>query len=347
MNYRKHLIGINESVRDALIKLEFLSTDAILFLIDSDEKLIGSITDGDIRRGLIKDLSLEDPLISFIQANPKHIRIGKDNFKEVIELRKKNYLVFPVIDENNIIVNVINFRYQKSYLPVDVLIMAGGRGERLRPLTDSIPKPLLKVKNKPIIEHNIDRLILYGINNFWISVCYLGKQIEDYFNDGSKKSVSIRYIYENIQLGTIGALSLIESFSHESILIMNSDLLTNIDFEEFYNFFIDNEADFAVACFQYNLNIPYAVMSTNGVQVNSFTEKPTYTYYSNAGIYLIKKSLIDLIPKKSKYDATNLITDLIALKKKVVAFPLIGYWRDIGTHDDYQKANDDFNNIVM
>jgi dTDP-glucose pyrophosphorylase len=344
-HYTKHLLSINASIHEALKKLDELATDAVLFLVNDCNQLLGSLTDGDLRRGFIKGLDFDDHLDKFLQPNPKFIKHGKYNPKEIIALRERFYTVFPVVNANMQIINVVNFRFQKSYLPVDALIMAGGRGERLKPLTDSVPKPMLKVGGKPIIEYNIDRLNTYGINDIWISVRYLGQQLVDYFRDGSQKSLCINYVWEDVPLGTAGALTLINSFIHDYVLMMNSDLLTNIDFEDLYIFFEEQVADFAVACIPYQVDIPYAVIETQNRMVTGFKEKPTYTHYSNAGIYLMKKEVIDFIPKNKPFNATDLMDLLIKNDKKVVAYTLEGYWMDIGKHEDYQRAQYDIKKI--
>jgi len=343
--YFKYLVHIDSTVKQALEKLDELAENAILFLVDDQNKLLGSLTDGDLRRGFIKGLNFEDHLSKFIQPNPKFIKQGNYNIKEIIALREKFFTIFPVVNKEMQIINVVNFRNQKSYLPVDALIMAGGRGQRLRPFTDDTPKPLLPVGDKPIIEHNIDRLNTYGIDDIWISVRYLGHQLVDYFGNGSDKALRINYVWEEEALGTAGALALVDGFMHDTILMMNSDLLTNIDFEEFYLFFKENEADFAVACIPYQVNVPYGVMETEGNIVTGLKEKPTYTHYSNAGMYLMKKEVIDLVPKNENFNATDLMEQLIKDGKKVVAFPMVGYWLDIGKHEDYTKAAFDIKNI--
>jgi len=341
MNFRNHLIQENCSVREALIALEGLSTDAILFVVDDQDILHGSLTDGDIRRGIIQGLGSENALLDFVQPNPKFIQQGNYNIEEIIELREKNFTIFPVVNETGVIINVVNFRKQKSYLPIDALIMAGGRGERLRPLTDNIPKPLLPVGDKPILEHNVDRLRDFGIDDIWISLRYLGEKIEAYFKDGSHKSLRISYVNEVDALGTAGALALIEDLVHDTVLIINSDILTTINYEEFFLFFKKENADLAVACIPYKVNVPYAVMDTKDGQVIGFREKPTYTYYSNAGMYLMKREFVDLIPKNTHYNATDLMEEIIRRGGKVAAYPLVEYWLDIGKHDDYTKAQED------
>ena len=343
--YHKHLAHVDTSIRQALELLDQLASDAIIFLVDDENKLLGSLTDGDLRRGFIKGLGFEDHLSKFIQPNPKFIQQGKYNLKEIIALREKFFTIFPVVDAQMKIINVVNFRHQKSYLPVDALIMAGGRGERLKPLTDNTPKPLLKVGDKPIIEHNIDRLNTYGIDDIWISVRYLGNQLVDYFKDGSEKALRINYVWEENALGTAGALALVDGFIHDHVLMMNSDLLTNIDFEDLFLFFEEQKADLVVACIPYQVNVPYAVMETNGKKVTGFKEKPTYTHYSNAGIYLMKKEVIDNVPQNEVFNATDLMEKLIQDNKNVVAYPLVGYWLDIGKHEDYEKAQQDIKQL--
>jgi dTDP-glucose pyrophosphorylase len=344
-NFRDHLLFSGSTIKQALIQLDVLAKDAILFIIDQEEKLIGALTDGDVRRGLIKGIGIDDKVDSIIQGNPKYIRKGERDINKVIEYREGHFRILPVIDINDKIVNVINFRKIRSYLPVDAVIMAGGRGQRLQPLTDSTPKPLLKVGDKAIMEHNVDRLALYGIDDFWFSVNYLGEQIESHFGDGKKRNISIDYVWESEPLGTIGAVSKITNFSHDYVLVMNSDLLTNLDYEHFYIDFIKQDADFAVVTIPYQVNVPYAVLETTNGEIKSFKEKPIYTYYSNGGIYLMKKSVLNFLPKEAIFNATDLMEKLIEENKKVVSYPLLGYWLDIGKHEDFEKAQIDIKQI--
>jgi predicted transcriptional regulator len=189
--YKDHLIQIGSSVKQALTILNELSQDAILFVVDNNEKLIGSLTDGDVRRGLLNDFTVNTKIDEIIQPNPRFVKKGENNIQKIIKYREENYRIIPVLDVNGRVVNVINFRNIKSYLPVDAVIMAGGRGQRLQPLTNKTPKPLLKVGSKPIMEHNLDQLIKYGIDDFWVSVKYLGEQIEQYFGSGKEKNINI------------------------------------------------------------------------------------------------------------------------------------------------------------
>lgn len=344
-NYKDHLIIAGTSIMDALVQLDKLAKDAILFVVDKSDRLIGSLTDGDVRRGLIKGLATSNSVDDIIQKNPRFIRKGETDINKVIEYREGNFRVLPILDNKDKVVNVINFRETRSYLPIDAVIMAGGRGQRLRPLTDTTPKPLLKVGDKPIMEHNVDRLALYGIDDFWFSVKYLGEQIEDYFGSGEGKNIQIDYVWENEPLGTIGAVSKIKNFQHDYVLVTNSDVLTNLDYEHFFLDFMIKGADFAVVTIPYEVNIPYAVLETEDGQVKKFKEKPTYTYYSNGGIYLMKRELLKYLPKESHFNTTDLMERLLKEGHSVYSYPLAGYWLDVGKHEDFEKAQKDINQI--
>ncbi len=345
--FRKHLLSKDSSIRQALERLNHLGIDAIVFIVDEKNKLLGSLTDGDVRRGLLKGFTIEDKANQIIQPYPKYIRKGERNINKVIEYRENNFRIIPILNSRDEVVNVINFREIKSYLPVDAVIMAGGRGERLKPLTDNTPKPLLKIGAKPILEHNLDRLRLFGIDDFWITLHYLGEQIEAYLGDGKNKSIDIQYVYENESLGTFGSVSQIKNFAHDYVLVINSDLLTNIDYEHFFLDFLKKEADFSVVTIPYHVNVPYAVLETSNGHVLSLKEKPTYTYYSNGGIYLMKRDLTGLVPVEKHLNATDLMEQLIAKGKKVISYPLNGYWIDIGRHEDLEKAKQDINSIIF
>jgi dTDP-glucose pyrophosphorylase len=343
--YKDHLIPSGSKIVEALHRFNELSQDAILFVVDTNDKLIGSLTDGDVRRGLLKGFTIESIIDEIIQDNPRYITKGENNLKKIIEYREGDFRIVPIVDQNHKVINVINFRTIRSYLPIDAVIMAGGRGQRLQPLTDDTPKPLLKVGNKAIMEHNLDRLALYGIDDFWVSVKYLGEKIENYFGLGTEKNIKIEYVWENEPLGTIGAVSKIENFEHDYILVTNSDLLTNIDYEQFFLEFIKQEADLAVLTIPYQISVPYAVLETFEGKVKSFKEKPTYTFYSNGGIYLMKKEMLNYIPKNSFFNATDLMEKLIKNNLNVMSFPFSGYWLDVGKHEDLEKAHIDIYNI--
>lgn len=346
-DYREHLIRKDSLLKDALAQLNKLASDAILFVVDDFGRLLGSLTDGDVRRGLLYGKSVDETVVNFIEPYPKSINKANYSLPEIIKLRDQNYKVLPVLDADRRIVNVVNFRYQKSYLPLDALVMAGGRGSRLQPMTDSVPKPLLRVGDKAIIDHNIDRLKAFGIDDFFISVRYLGEQLEDHYRTKALNGLNINFVWEKEALGTLGAASLIEDFHHDYVLITNSDILTTLDYEDFFLDFLAKEADMAVATIPYQVNIPYAVIETNNYNVISFKEKPTYTYYSNGGIYIVKKELLKRIPKNTFYNATDLMESVIEDGGKLVSYPIRQYWLDIGKPEDFEKAQADIKHLEI
>lgn len=333
----KNLLEVLKKLNEVLFKSEI--SRLILFVVDDNQKLIGSLTDGDVRRSLVKneDLTLRAEEV----CNKEFIfEFEKPGFLNLQTYRQKDIKILPILDVDKKLIRIIDLDKTKSQLPLECMIMAGGRGKRLSPLTDTVPKPMLLLGDKPIIEHNIDRLISFGIKKFYISVKYLGDQIRDYFDDGSKKGVSIEYIWEDEPLGTAGALSLVNKFESDHILLMNSDLFTDIDFEDLYLDLIDQKADMAVASTEYKVDVPYAVFETNENTVVNFKEKPSYVYHSNAGIYILKKELISKIPKNEFYDITDLMEKLVDEGGKLIHNPIMGFWIDIGSPVDYKQAQE-------
>lgn len=345
INYRKHIINEDQPLSAALREMNELSSDLTLFVVNKDEQLVGTLTDGDARRGLLNGLNISDRVEEFMNPSFFYLKAGENNIHDIISAKEKNLKVIPVLDENKRIKKMINFSFYYSYLPIDAFIMAGGQGIRLRPLTENTPKPLLNVGDKPILEHLIDRLIRFGVDNFQISINYLGHKISDYFKEGAEKDVSIQYVNEDHKMGTIGSISQAAPFKNQHILIINSDLLTNINFEEFYVDFLEKDADLSIASVPYTVNIPYAILDTDGAMVSGLKEKPTYDFVSNAGIYLIKKKHLNRIPKNSFYNATDLIEEMIKNNFKVTYYTILDYWLDIGKMDDYHKAQKDIQHI--
>jgi len=344
MSRNKYLINCKETIANALAIMNELPDQQILFVVDGDEMLKGALTDGDVRRGLLKGLEMSSLVEEFMNPNCKYIKKNTYKMSDLDAIKKIGIELLPLLNEKGQILKLIDFKKQVTAIPVDAVIMAGGEGQRLRPLTIEVPKPLLVVGNKPIMEYGIDHLVKYGINNVTISINYLGEKVVDYFNDGSSKDIKIKYIKEETKLGTIGSVGLIQVFHHDHILVMNSDILTNIDLEEFYREYENKDADMSVACIPYSVNVPYAILQIENDQVTALKEKPNLTFHSNAGIYLIKRIHIDRIPK-GLFNATDLIEDLIANKLKVIYYPILGYWLDIGKMDDFIKAQEDIKHI--
>jgi len=340
-----HLIKHTATIKDGLQALNTLGLEALnLFVLDQNERLIGSITDGDIRRSLLKGNQITDSIIAAM--NIRFEKLVEDNFsyRDIERLKNKNIRLVPIVTASGHFRKLIDLTKKRSLLPLDAMIMAGGEGHRLRPMTIDTPKPLLKIGGKPIIEYNIERLISFGIQNIHISLGYLGQQLVDYFGDGNSREINIQYTWEKEPLGTLGALRLLPANKRKVLLVMNSDILTTIDFEDFYRSFIEEEADFSIATIPYHVKVPYAVLQTTNNQVLALQEKPTYTYYSSAGIYLLKNELVDLIPD-CKYDATDMIEQLLKNGKRVISYPIYGYWLDIGKPDDFKKAEEDIKHL--
>ena len=338
-SFSKNIINEDASIIEALKRINEGHTSLTLFVLDGNNKMVGTLTDGDIRRKIISGLSLDDKVNKFMSTNFHYIQEGY-SVETVKKIRNNDIRLLPLLDSEMRISRVYDLQKRKNILPLECIIMAGGRGERLRPLTDKIPKPMLPLGGKPIIEHNIDRLITFGIESIYISVKYLGHQITDYFGDGASKDIDIRYIHEELPLGTAGALSLVEKYKFEYVLLMNGDLFTDVDIEDLFLNVIEQNAFMGIASIPYTFKIPYAVFDEDDKQIKGFTEKPIYTKYANAGIYIFKRELIDLIPTNTFFNITDLMDVIIKKNLKVIHNPIIGYWIDIGQTQDYLNAQE-------
>jgi len=338
------IINKDAILKDALVKLDD-NPQMQTLMVEDDNKIIGTVTDGDIRRGLISGLSKGNSISEFMLTSFTFLTRGKYEQDKIEFIKAKKIEIVPVLNQNGTLFRIINFKKVKTILPIDAVIMAGGVGTRLMPLTKNTPKPMLKIGDKPIMEYNVDLLISYGISHLTLSVNYLKEVIEDYYKDGAAKELKISYVTENEPLGTIGAVKQIKEFHNDYILVMNSDLLTNINLEQMFSELAINNADMIMATTDYKVQIPYGVVESNKNQIIALKEKPTYTYYSNAGIYIFKKELIDLIPSNTFFNATDFLDKLLKENKKILHYSINNYWLDIGKHVDFEKAQKDVNNI--
>lgn len=336
-----HIISSNSRIIDALIKINSLvSVPLVLFVTDEDNRMIGTLTDGDIRRALIRGVNVDDSITKAIHRDFNFLRKGKnDDVANIHRQREMRMKLIPILDGENRILEIVNLEKYKTLLPIDAVLMAGGKGERLRPLTEKTPKPLIKVGDKCIIDYNIDNLISYGIKNISVTVNYLGEQLEEHFSK-ERDGIKIKTVREPKYLGTIGSIKFVETFHNNTILVMNSDLFTNIDYEDFYIHFKEHKADMSVAAVPYIVKIPYGVFNLEGRNIKGVTEKPTISYYANAGIYLIKKELLKFIPENEFYNATDFMDILINSGYQVIRYPISGYWIDIGQHDELERAKE-------
>ena len=337
----KYIINHSKELIDALKQINSIGTGPLcLFVVDDNEVMVGTLTDGDIRRALIKGATINNSVTSAMNVEFNCLRRGIDD--DVVHLHHQRDLkmkLVPVLDNEGKISEIIDLERFITKLPIDAVMMAGGKGERLRPLTLTKPKPLLPLAGKAIIDYNIERLISYGVSNINVTVNYLHEQIEEHFQK-EIKGIRVNCVREPKFLGTIGSIKFVKHFYNDTILLMNSDLFTNIDYEGFYMHFINNDADMSVATIPYAVNIPYGIFELDGRNIKGIKEKPSYNYFANAGIYLLKKSVLEYIPNDTFFDATDLIMKMIEMNKKVIRFPITGFWIDIGKHEDYNKAQE-------
>lgn len=338
---KDHTISQDITLLEALSRICDLAPEPlVLFVLDENKRMVGTLTDGDSRRSLIAGASVGDKVETIMHRNFNYMKF--EAIEDVREIKRQKDLkmkLVPVLDKDMHIVEIINLEKYSTRLPIDAVLMAGGKGERLRPLTEKTPKPLLSVGGKAIIDHNIDRLIANGVKHINVTVNYLGEQLEEHFKE-PKGDVQVQTVREPKYLGTIGSIRFVKAFYNDTILVMNSDLFTNINYEDFYLHFKEHNADMSVAAVPYTVSVPYGIFDLDGRDIQGLIEKPTYNYYANAGIYLIKRSALDEIPEDAFFNATDLIEKLIAERKKVIRFPLNGTWIDIGNPQEYQKANE-------
>ena len=334
-----YIISSSARVVDALNKLNNQGQAMTLFVVDESGRMIGTITDGDIRRRLVTGTGLGDSVAAVMNTQYKYLQRGRVDVAEIRHYRALGITLVPVLDADGHIADIINLKKQLSYLPIDAVLMAGGKGERLRPLTEKTPKPLLQIGGKCIIDYNIDRLIDFGVRNISVTVNYLKEQIEEHFAE-PRGAVKINTVEEPSFLGTIGSIKFVPEFHNDVVLLMNSDLFTNINFEDMYLHFMEHGADMSAAAVPYDVSVPLGIFDLDGRNIRGIIEKPTYNFYANAGIYMFKRELIDRIPDNTFYNATDLIARLADEGRRVIRFPIAGYWLDIGKPEEYARAQD-------
>ena len=309
-----------------------------------DGRLLGTITDGDIRRAILDSHSLESPVETIMNRHPTTVG-STISRREIIGLmRRKALRQMPVVDEDG---RVVDLKILMRLLDTDqrdnaVLLMAGGLGNRLRPMTEDCPKPLLKVGGRPILETIISNFKSQGFSNFWIATHYKGEMIEAYFGDGSESGVHIEYLREESQLGTAGALTLIPEKPRSPMIVMNGDVLTNIDFTQLLDFHLENRASATMCVRKYDFQVPYGVVGIAGNTITCIEEKPVHSFFVNAGIYVLDPDAVAMVPTGESFDMTQLFDVLIGSGKTTAAFPIHEYWLDVGRPDDFRQANGDY-----
>jgi len=313
-----------------------------IVIVESNEKLLGIVTDGDVRNAFIKHLSLDVPISKIMNKNPIIVKDG-DNKRIAIDLMKKHSILYiPVIDSTNKVVNLEIIRQKQKKIKNPVILMAGGFGKRLHPLTKNKPKPLIKVGKTPILESIIKSFIGYGFDNFYISTHFKADKIREYFNDGSDQNVSIKYLYEEEPLGTAGCLSLLPSkilSGDQPLILMNGDLITETNFKILLEAHIRSNAMLSIAASKYEVEVPYGVIEIENKKVKGILEKPTHQFVVNAGIYVLNPEIIKFLDKNTYINMTDILSMLINQSNSINVFPVYEKWIDIGRKSELLKAN--------
>lgn len=343
MQYLDLLTSPKITIKEAL-QLLGDTAKQILFVVNNERKLLGTVTDGDIRRGLLMNIPLAATIDLVMNRSPKTILKGKSREHIFRYMQAVSVRSLPVLDENGCLVEVIStediiYTAKRDNI---VVLMAGGLGTRLRPLTNDCPKPLLKIGEKPILETIINGLIDSGFHHFYIAVNYKAEMIEEYFGDGSKWGIEIQYIHENKRMGTAGALYFLPEKPAESIIVMNGDLLTKIDFGALIDSHNSKKASATMAVREYSYQVPYGVINCKGDHIVSIEEKPEQSYFVNAGIYVLSPESVAKVDKEEFYDMPDLFNDVIKDGGKAVIYPVREYWLDIGRLSDFQRAQQEF-----
>lgn len=344
-NWKNTVLTPSDSIKDAL-KIIDAEALRIALVVDDDMSLLGVVTDGDIRRGLLRNASLDSSVSSVMNKTPITAEVGTLRKDLVKLMTDKSLLAIPLVNKGLIVGLETLQKFGGRRYENPVFIMAGGFGTRLRPLTDNCPKPMLKVGDKPILETVVSSFIKAGFVNFYISTHYMPEVIREYFGDGSKWNVSIHYVHEAQPLGTGGALGLLpDDLPDLPLILMNGDVLTNVDFERVLEFHHKNKATATMCVRDYEFQIPFGVINGEGNRIVSMVEKPVQRYFVNAGIYVISPALRKSVQKNQRLDMPTLLEQAIANNNDVLMFPIHEYWLDIGRIADYQRAQIDIRNL--
>ncbi|WP_318401304.1 nucleotidyltransferase family protein [Photobacterium leiognathi] len=340
-NWKKILLLPTSTIRDALTIIDNESLQIALVVLNN--KLVGTVTDGDIRRGLLNNISLNDSIDKVMNKSPltADYTFSKSTLISLLESKKISSI--PILKKGELVgLETLHHLLSKPRLDNPVFIMAGGFGTRLSPLTDNCPKPLLKVGNKPILEIILQRFVDAGFHNFYISTHYLPEMIKEYFGDGSQWNVNITYVHEDKPLGTGGALGLLPDTIEQLPLIMtNGDVLTNLDINALLEYHNKEDAIATMCVREYDYQIPYGVVDKDGNRVMGMTEKPTYKFHVNAGIYVVTPKLFNSVKENTNIDMPTLLESFIKDDNKVILYPLTEYWLDIGQMNEYKQAQKD------
>jgi len=347
-NWKQILLKPDNTLEEA-IKTLHEGGCRITLIIDDDGKLLGTLTDGDVRRALIKHISMDDLVVEVMNNKPE-TALKSDQRRQILSMmRKKKFLHMPIVNEQGVLVGLETLQHLIKNISYDnpVLLMAGGFGTRLLPLTKETPKPLLKVGKLPILETIITQFIDAGFHNFYISTHYKAEMVRKHFGDGSAWGVSIQYIHETKPMGTAGSLGLLpRDIQDLPILVMNGDLLTKVNFEHLLEFHKEQGGVATMCVREYDFQVPYGVIESKECRITSIVEKPVHQFFVNAGIYVLNPALVKSVDGKTYLDMPSLLESRIENGEQVDTFPLHEYWIDIGHLEEFERANREVVNII-
>lgn len=336
---------------DSTIKkaLETIDRGAMKLAVVTDKtgRLLGTISDGDIRRAILKGKSLESSIEDVYNPHPVTVGINESNISIINLCAAKSIQQIPVVDEQGRVVRiaVLDEMLRPKHYPNKVVLMVGGLGTRLRPLTEQTPKPMLKVGGKPILQTIVERFAVYGFADIVMCINYKGDMIREFFGDGKAFGVNITYVQEEERMGTAGALTLLPEFPKEPFFVMNGDLLTSVNFENMLLYHIHRQAKATMCVREFDFQVPFGVVQIKGDEIDSIEEKPIHKFFVNAGIYILDPECILKIPKNQPYDMPQLFEKLLEHGEKAVSFPIHEYWLDIGRPDQYHQANEEYKKV--
>jgi len=319
----------------------------IAIVVDENRRLLGTVTDGDVRRALLRGQALTDPVRTIMATNPSAAPAGSDDWEQLRLMRQMDVRQLPLLDFGGRVADIRTLKdlMQRTRRPNHVVLMAGGLGSRLSPLTDSVPKPMLQVGGKPLLQTILESFVDHGFEHFHISLNYRGDMIRQHFGDGGRWNVRIDYLEETQRMGTAGSLTLLPERPKEPFFIMNGDVLTSVNFGQILQFHSDNGAVASMAVHEHAVQVPYGVVEVSDHDLVKITEKPTHNHFINAGIYLLSPEALDRIPRDTFYDMPTLYQTLLREGQKVIAFPIWEYWLDIGQPHDLLRAEQEFGEV--
>lgn len=345
-NWKNAVIKAASSIKDTMGIIDSAAMK-IGLVVDKSNVLIGTVTDGDIRRGILRGFSLDESVDKIMNRHPVVSTPSQSRDTILDVMRDKGIYQVPIVDEAGCLIGleVMDDFFARKTQQSWVVLMAGGLGTRLRPITDNCPKPMLEVGGRPILETILHSFIEYGFRKFYISINYLGEVIEDYFGDGSNWGVEIHYIHEDKRLGTAGALSLLPEKPENPLVVMNADVLTKINFQHLLDFHAEHRAVATMCVREYDFQVPYGVAMVDHHRLVSIEEKPIHSFFVNAGIYVLNPDVLNMIPRDSFCDMPTVLEGLLEKKLETAVFPIREYWLDLGQRDDFLRAQGEYEKV--